>query len=246
MMTKTTAWRRGSERGMTDIGWLKSAHTFTFGEYYDPLYLGASQLRVINEDRVAGGGGFPPHPHKDMEIVSYVISGALKHEDSLGTSGIIEAGDVQRMSAGSGIRHSEMNASATESVHFLQMWVRPHTKDLAPSYAQKSFKKDNRIGISTLVLSPDGRDESLSWNQDATLHLIDLAANENHTLDRDASRVVWLQIVQGRVTLNGETGQETGEAGDGLLWEGTELFNLSLTAKEPTEILVFDLPPNLR
>ena len=162
--------RRADERGRTDFGWLDSRHSFSFGHYYDPAHMGFGPLRVINDDRVTPGAGFPTHPHGNMEIVSYVLDGALAHKDSLGTGSVIRPGDVQRMSAGSGIRHSEFNASASEPVHFLQIWIVPETEGLAPSYEQKRFSAEEKRGKLRLVASRDGRDGSVTIHRDVDLY----------------------------------------------------------------------------
>src|SRR5262245_7575773 len=204
------AIRRSEERGHFDMGWLDTRHTFSFGEYYDPRFLGFSALRVINEDRVRPGGGFPTHGHRDMEIVTYVLDGALEHKDSLGTGSVIRPGDVQRMSAGTGVRHSEFNASRAEPVHFPQIWILARSSGIAPGYEQRSFG-DERRGKLRLVASADGRDGSLTIHQDAAIWAAILDGGQAVAHRFAASRRGWLQVARGRVTLDGTAL----EAGDG-------------------------------
>src|SRR5207244_2392305 len=166
--------RQAADRGHADHGWLDTRHTFSFASYYDPRFVGFRALRVINEDRVAPGAGFPTHPHRDMEIISYVLEGGLQHRDSLGTGSVIRPGDVQRMSAGRGIEHSEFNASTTEPVHFLQIWIEPDRRGVPPGYAQKTFDANQRRGRLTLVVSRDGRDGSIDMHQDVALYTTNL------------------------------------------------------------------------
>ncbi|PKR88158.1 quercetin 2,3-dioxygenase [Pleomorphomonas diazotrophica] len=226
--------RKASERGHTDAGWLDSHHSFSFGHYFDPSAMGFGPLRVINDDRVAGGGGFPPHPHADMEIVSYVLEGALQHRDSLGTGSVIRPGDVQRMSAGTGIRHSEFNASATDPVHFLQIWILPEADGFAPSYEQKSFNDEltNRL---RLVASRDGRDGALALHRDVDLYAGRLTAGTEVDHSFAPGRLGWLQVARGSVKING---QDLGE-GDGAAIE--RLPDLSISAQSDAEILLFDM-----
>jgi hypothetical protein len=225
--------RRANERGHAGHGWLDSHHTFSFADYYDPRHMGFRDLRVINEDRVAPGGGFPTHGHRDMEIVSYVLEGELEHKDSLGTGSVIRPGDVQRMTAGTGVHHSELNASKSKPVHFLQIWILPRARSLPPSYAQRSFG-DERKGKLRLVISPDGQDDSLSVNQDVRIYAALLAPGEevSHTLQGGGA---WLQVARGAVSINGAALAE----GDGASVEDEK--RLSITASAPSEILLFDL-----
>jgi quercetin 2,3-dioxygenase len=225
--------RRAKERGHADHGWLDSHHTFSFADYYDPRHMGFRDLRVINEDRVAPGGGFPTHGHRDMEIVSYVLDGELEHKDSLGTGSVIRPGDVQRMTAGTGVHHSEFNASKSKPVHFLQIWIMPRARSLSPSYAQKTFG-DERKGKLRLVVSPDGADGSLTVNQDARIYAALLAPGEEvtHTVQGEGA---WLQVARGAVELNGTA---LGE-GDGA--SSTEEKKLTIKATAPAEVLLFDL-----
>ncbi len=224
--------RRSAERGQADHGWLRSQHTFSFAGYRDPRFMGFGHLRVINEDRVAGGAGFPTHPHRDMEILSYVISGALEHRDTLGTGSVIRPGEVQLMSAGRGIAHSEYNHSADEEVHFLQIWLLPRSVGGAPRYQQRDF--GDRPGL-TLVCSPDGRDGALEIQQDADVHRA-LLTGDTPVVHRIARRRAWIQVVAGTVMANGA---RLGP-GDGLAL--TELPAVSLRALDgAAEALVFDL-----
>ncbi len=226
--------RKADERGHTDAGWLDSHHSFSFGHFFDPNAMGFGPLRVINDDRVAGGGGFPPHPHADMEIISYVLEGALQHRDSLGTGSVIRPGDVQRMSAGTGIRHSEFNASATEPVHFLQIWILPEADGFAPSYQQTSFAEDLADRLR-LVASRDGRDGALTLHRDVDLYAGRLKAGTKVEHAFAPGRLGWLQVDRGGVTLNG---QPLGE-GDGAAIERQN--SLSIVADDDAEILLFDM-----
>ena len=227
--------RRAGERGRANLGWLDSRHTFSFGHYYDPEHMGFGPVRVINDDRVAPGGGFPPHPHSDMEILTYVLDGALEHRDSLGTGSVIRPGDIQRMSAGRGIRHSEFNASKTESVHFLQIWVLPESTGLAPSYEQKSFAEEEKLATLRLVASGDGRSGSVTLHRDLDLYTAVLSANVRVTHELPAGRGAWVHVARGNVTLNG-TPLEAGD-GAGIAKAGTvELEGGAATA----EVLLFD------
>jgi redox-sensitive bicupin YhaK (pirin superfamily) len=223
--------RRSDERGHANHGWLDTYHTFSFADYYDPAHIEFRTLRVINEDRVAPGQGFGTHPHRDMEIITYVLSGALAHKDSSGGEGVLRPGDVQHMTAGSGIQHSEFNASQTEPVHLLQIWILPDKKGLKPGYEQKHFE----IGGLRLVASRDGRDGSLLVHQDVDVFAARLPAGGEvrHTLA--AGRHAWLQVARGTVTLNGTELR----AGDGAAV--SEERGLTIIGREPAEFLLFDL-----
>jgi redox-sensitive bicupin YhaK (pirin superfamily) len=229
--------RRAEERGTANFGWLDSRHTFSFGDYYDAKQMGFGPLRVINEDRVSPGQGFGTHGHKDMEIISYVLEGALEHKDSIGTGSVIRPGDVQVMSAGTGIRHSEFNHSNTEPVHFLQIWVVPDREGIAPRYEQKTFPDVDKRRKLRLVGSSDGRDGSVVVHQDVRLFAALLNSGEQVTHALQSGRRGWLQIVRGTVTMNGHDLA----AGDGAAVTGEPA--LTVTAKvDATEILLFDLP----
>jgi len=227
--------RKAIDRGHADFGWLDSHHSFSFGQYYDPKFMGFGALRVINDDRVAGGGGFDAHGHKDMEIVSYVLDGALAHRDSLGSGSVIRPGDVQLMSAGTGIRHSEFNASETEPVHFLQIWIIPEKQGLTPGYAEHHFPESERLGQLRLIASPDGRDGSLKIHQDAAIHAGVLDKGAELVQRLTPGRRYWLQVAKGELDVNGEAVME----GDGLAVVKEEA--LTLAAKSKSEILLFDL-----
>lgn len=230
--------RRAEERGRTEIGWLDSRHSFSFGGYYDPRHMGFGPLRVINDDRVIGGGGFGTHPHKDMEIVSVVLDGGLAHRDSMGNGGVIRPGDVQVMSAGTGIAHSEFNDSETEPVHFLQIWIEPATRGVEPRYAQKHFDAEGRDGRLQLVAGPDDRDGALVIGQDARVHRVDLSADRTIDVEVDPGRRLWVQVATGEIDVDGEALR----AGDGLAVEGESGLGLRGTAAGKAEVLVFDLP----
>lgn len=227
--------RRSNERGFADHGWLRTFHTFSFADYYDPEHMGFRTLRVINEDRVAPGHGFGTHGHRDMEIVSYVLSGALAHRDSMGTGSVIRPGDVQRMSAGTGVLHSELNASETEPVHFLQIWILPDKRGYTPGYEQKSFPDEEKRGRLRLVASPDGADGSITIHQDARIHAGILAAGESVKHVVAPGRGAWLQVVRGAIDLDGARL----DAGDGAAVD--EEGALEIRAREESEVLVFDV-----
>jgi len=227
--------RPAAERGHSDLGWLNSWHTFSFSDYHDPAHMGFRSLRVINDDRVAAGMGFGTHPHRDMEIVSYVVSGQLAHKDSMGNGSTIVRGDVQYMSAGTGVLHSEFNPSQAEGVHFLQIWILPAERGAAPRYGQKNFSDDEKRNRLRLAVSNDGRDGSIAIRQDASIYagLIDLGSSVSHTLA--PGRHGWLQIVSGAAQLNGQRLDE----GDGAAISAETA--LEIRAISPAEILLFDL-----
>lgn len=227
--------RHGNERGAVDMGWLSSRHSFSFGHYHDPRHQGFRSLRVINDDRVAGGGGFPPHPHADMEIISYVLAGALAHKDSTGTSEVIRPGEVQRMSAGSGIRHSEFNASATDPVHFLQIWILPEARGIAPGYEQKAFPLEEKLGRLRLVASRDGRQGSVTIHQDVDLYSTVLREGDRVGHDLRPGRYGWVQVARGQARLNGIDLKE----GDGAAIQDETALLLEGTGD--AEVLLFDL-----
>jgi redox-sensitive bicupin YhaK (pirin superfamily) len=228
--------RKADERGRADFGWLDSRHTFSFGDYYDPRHMGFGPLRVINEDRVAPGGGFPTHPHADMEIISYVLEGALAHKDSLGTGSVIEPGDVQRMTAGTGIRHSEYNASPTAPVHFLQIWILPDRRGLAPGYEQRSFPAAEKLGRLRLVASRDGRDGSLVVHRDVDLYATIVGEGDRLSHDLFGGRRAWVQVARGEASVNGLALA----AGDGLSVTDARRIEMAGTAAG-AELLVFDM-----
>jgi redox-sensitive bicupin YhaK (pirin superfamily) len=227
--------RRGSDRGLTKHSWLDSRHTFSFGDYHDPQQMGFSDLRVINEDRLIPAAGFPTHSHRDMEIVTYVLEGALAHKDSTGTSSVIRVGDVQRMSAGTGISHSEYNASQTEWVHFLQIWIMPEKTSLTPGYEQRAFPLDGQQDRWTLMASPNGRDGSVTVHQDVDVWAARLAQGQRTILPLKAARNGWVQTVRGAVIVNGTVLN----AGDGAAMSGEN--SLDVEIRDDSEILVFDL-----
>lgn len=228
--------RKAESRGHAAHGWLDSWHTFSFANYYDPEYLGYSVLRVINDDLISPGGGFPMHAHQDMEIVTYVLEGALEHRDSLGNGSIIRPGDVQRMSAGTGIRHSEFNPSQTEPARLLQIWLLPQKLGVAPSYEQTRFDPAELQGCFRVVASPDGRDGSVHINQDTTLYASKLNQGETARLTLAPGRRAYLQVAQGEVELKGVVMRR----GDGA--EISQETEIALTGIHAAEILVFDLP----
>jgi redox-sensitive bicupin YhaK (pirin superfamily) len=227
--------RRSDERGGGDYGWLKTRHTFSFNDYWDEKWMGFRSLRVINEDFVAPNGGFPTHPHRDMEIITYVLSGQLEHKDSLGTGSIILPGDGQRMTAGRGIRHSEFNPSKTETVHLLQIWILPDKRGYEPSYEQKSFPEAEKRGKFRLIASNDGTDGSVTINQNAKLFVTLLAPGEETTHALEANRHAWLQVAKGEVELNGQKLNQ----GDGAALSDEK--TLKVKATKDAEVLLFDL-----
>ena len=231
----TLTLRKSEERGRANFGWLDSKHTFSFGHYHDPKHMGFGPLRVINDDRVAPGGGFPTHPNADMEIISYVLEGALEHKDSLGTGSVIRPGDLQRISAGTGIRHSEFNASKTEPVHFLQIWIIPEKKGLRASYEQKAFGEAEKRGKLRLVGSRDGRDGSVTIHQDVDFYATLLSLGQSVTHELAVGRGAWVQVARGSATLNGQPIAE----GDGVVVTTPGL--LRLQGVNDAEVLLFDM-----
>ena len=227
--------RPASARGHTEIGWLDSRHSFAFGDYRDPDAMGFRALRVINDDRVRGGAGFPPHPHRDMEIVSYVLEGALEHRDDMGNGSVIRPGDVQRMSAGTGVVHAEWNHSKTEPAHFLQIWILPERRGLPPGYEQKRFDLDQSRGRLVLVASRNGREGSVTIHQDAAIWAARLDPDQAVTHELGPGRHAWLHLARGAVRL----GSHPLKTGDGAAL--TREPRLTLHATEPTELLLFDL-----
>ena len=228
--------RRADERGYADHGWLKSFHSFSFANYYDPQHMGFGPLRVINEDRVAGGGGFGRHPHHDMEIISYVLSGELEHKDNIGNGSVIRPGDVQRMSAGTGVVHSEYNQSKTETVHFLQIWIIPDKESIQPGYEQKFFPHEEKRGRLCIVASPDGRDGSITIHQNALIFstLVDGEERVEHSLAD--GRQAYVHVARGNVTINGEALT----SGDALKIRDER--DVTIEQGEQAEVLLFDLP----
>jgi len=227
--------RKATDRGHANHGWLDSHHTFSFADYYDPREMGWGTLRVINEDRVAPGMGFGTHPHRDMEIISYVLEGALEHRDSMGTGSIIRPGDVQRMSAGTGVTHSEYNHSKEQLVHFLQIWIEPKFRGVRPGYEQKNFPEQEKRGRLRLVAAPDGRDGAVTINQDAWIYAGLLNGADQARLSIAAGHRVYVHLVKGALTVNG---QVLGE-GDGAKLQGVE--ELVLDGASNAEVLVFDM-----
>jgi quercetin 2,3-dioxygenase len=227
--------RPSAERGGENHGWLNTKHTFSFADYWDPKWMGFRSLRVINEDRVAPNAGFPAHPHRDMEIITYVLEGKLEHKDSLGTGSTILPGDGQRMTAGSGIRHSEYNPSKTEAVHFLQIWILPDKDALPPSYQQKTFPQAEKQGKLRLIASRDAADGSVKINQDANLYVTLLKPGEEQNHDLASGRHAWLQIARGAVQLNGQKLEQ----GDGAAISDEK--SLTIKGTEDAEALLFDL-----
>ena len=226
--------RKGHERGQFELDWLKSSHTFSFGSYYDPRYMGFRSLRVINEDTVQPGGGFPPHSHRDMEIISYVTAGALEHKDSMGNGSIVRPGEIQYMRAGTGVMHSEYNASG-EVLKFLQIWLQPSRRGSAPAYDQRAIDESGRHNQLYLLASGDERDGRVVLQQDARIYTasLDSGATLSHSLD--ASRGAWVQVVRGALEVNGTRL----DAGDGAALE--EVSVIEIVSKAPSELLLFDL-----
>ena len=229
--------RHAEDRGNVNFGWLNSQHTFSFGHYYDDKQMGFGPLRVINEDRVRAGAGFDTHGHRDMEIISYVLEGALEHKDSIGTGSVIRPGDVQIMSAGTGIRHSEFNHSKAEPVHFLQIWVLPDREGLTPRYEQKTFTSDEKRNRLHLLASPDGADGSVVVHQNVRLYATLLKEGEQVATTLLPSRKAWVQVARGAVEVNGQPLR----AGDGAAIKDVAAVAIKATAAD-SEVLLFDLP----
>ena len=228
--------RRADDRGYADHGWLRSYHSFSFADYFDPEHVEFGPLRVINEDRVVPGAGFSTHGHRDMEIISYVLEGALAHKDSTGTSSVIRPGDVQRMSAGRGVLHSEFNGSQSEPVHFLQIWIQPDVRGIDPGYEQKHFTDADKRGRLLLVASPDGADGSVRIHQDARVYAGRFDGAERAELALSAGRRAYVHVARGQVRVNGEL-LSTGDA-----LKLTDVANVAITDGSGAEVLVFDLP----
>jgi quercetin 2,3-dioxygenase len=228
--------RKSQERGHANHGWLDTWHTFSFADYHDPREMGYGPLRVINDDTVEAGAGFGTHGHRDMEIITYVLEGALEHKDSMGNGSVIRPGDVQRMSAGSGVTHSEFNPSRDERVHLLQIWIEPDRKGVRPSYEEKHFPADERRGRLRLIASPDGREGSVAIHQRAFVHAAILGTNDAVTHELDEKRRAYVHVARGRVSVNGERL----ESGDGAKISGVE--KVVLDEAQNAELLLFDLP----
>ena len=227
--------RKSEERGHANHGWLDSYHTFSFANYYDPQHMAFRSLRVINQDQVVGGKGFGTHPHRDMEIITYMLEGALEHKDSMGNGSIIQVGDVQRMSAGTGVTHSEFNPSATESAHLLQIWILPNQENIQPSYEQISFSREEKLNQLRLIASPDGRDRSVTVHQDAYIYasILEDGIEVMHTVHQN--RFAWLQVATGNVLV----GDRLLNSGDAISSDQTG--DLRLESQGNAEILIFDL-----
>jgi len=230
--------RRSQERGYADHGWLKSFHSFSFADYHDPAHMGFGPLRVINEDRVAPGTGFGTHGHRDMEIISYVLDGELAHRDSMGNGSVIRPGDVQRMSAGSGVRHSEFNHAQDRTTHFLQIWIEPNVTGIEPGYEEKRFSDADKQGRLRLVASPDGADGSVRIHQDARMYVSRLAPGQSLSAELAAGRLGYLHLVRGALTVNGQ------RLADGDAAKVRDESRLAIGAEGDSELLLFDLPPS--
>lgn len=235
MNEKMITVRKAEERGHFNFGWLNTYHSFSFGDYYDPRNMGFRSLRVINEDWVKAGRGFPTHPHRDMEIITYILEGALEHRDSMGTGSVIRPGEVQRMSAGTGVTHSERNPSQDESVHLLQIWIVPDRRNYPPSYEQKTYKDDEKRNRLRLIASPDGSDDSVTIHQDARVYSSLIEPGQTVAHELRPNRHAWVQVARGAVEVNGQMLQQS----DGAAISGEE--RLVITGREPSEILLFDL-----
>lgn len=227
--------RKSTDRGHANHGWLDSWHSFSFAEYYDPKYMGFGSLRVINDDRIAAGAGFPTHPHRDMEIITYIMEGALEHKDSMGTGSVIRPGDVQRMTAGTGITHSEFNSSETEPIHLLQIWIQPNQKGLTPSYEQKTCTATDKQGHLRLVASSDGRDGSVTIHQDASMLAGLLEKGDQVSYSLAVDRKAYLHVARGEVEINGMQ-LKSGDAA-----AITQETTLSLSTHTTAEVILFDL-----
>jgi len=228
--------RKATERGHINHGWLDTHHTFSFGDYHDPNHMGFRSLRVINEDWVQAGHGFPTHPHRDMEIITYVLEGSLEHKDSMGTGSVIRPGEVQKMSAGTGVRHSEFNHSKSEAVHLLQIWIVPEKSGIQPNYEQKAVPAEEKKGKLRLVASRDGRDNSVTVYQDAELYATELAPAQAINYKPSQDRHSWIQVARGKVTVNGKDL----EAGDGAAI--AQEPNVQIVGQaDQSELLLFDL-----
>ena len=227
--------RKAKDRGHFDFGWLDTYHTFSFGDYRDREFMGFRSLRVINEDRVAPRTGFPTHGHRDMEIITYVLEGALEHHDSMGNGSAIRPGEVQRMTAGSGVTHSEANASDTDGVHLLQIWILPNARNLTPGYEQKTFADEEKRGRLRLVASDDGRDGSVTINQDAAIYATVLEPESVVVHQLDVNRNGWIQVARGAITVNGNDLNQ----GDGAAV--SDESSITITGREAAEVLLFDL-----
>jgi len=227
--------RKAADRGHFDFGWLDTYHTFSFDQYHDPKHMAFRSLRVINEDRVAPGHGFPPHSHSDMEIVTYVLEGGLQHQDSMGNGSIISPGEVQRMSAGTGVTHSEANPSVSDPVHLLQIWILPDQRNRKPEYEQKMFSDEEKKGRLRLIASNDGRDGSVTIHQDTVVYATVLDPDQKVQHRLASGRYAWIQVARGAVKINGESLDQ----GDGAAVTGEPL--VEITAEAPSEVLLFDL-----
>jgi redox-sensitive bicupin YhaK (pirin superfamily) len=229
--------RKSADRGYADHGWLKSFHSFSFAGYYDPAYMGWGNLRVVNEDRIAPGTGFGTHGHRDMEIISYVLSGNLAHKDNMGNVKGIPPGDVQRMSAGTGVQHSEFNHAPNETTHFLQIWIEPNVRGIAPSYEQKTFSSSEKDGVLRLVAAPSGAQGAVQINADARMYAGLFDGAQSASLELDPARKAYVQVLRGALSANG---QAMGQ-GDALLLQGEN--RVVLDQAQAAEVLVFDLAP---
>jgi quercetin 2,3-dioxygenase len=227
--------RRGSDRGHANHGWLNSYHSFSFGDYYDPQHMSFRDLRVLNDDQIVAGNGFGTHPHRDMEIITYVLEGAIEHRDSMGNGAIVQAGDVQRMTAGTGVTHSEFNPSSTVMTHLLQIWIMPEQMCLEPSYEQKNFSPADKQNQLRLVASSDGRDGSVLIHQDVDLYASLLAPSESLAIDLNPARYYWLHVARGQVMVDGK------KLGGGDAIGLSQESQLMLNGQENAEILLFDL-----